>query len=47
VSRFAVLSDAEWDRIAPFMPTPGVKGGRPYADHRIVMESIVYRGSPV
>jgi putative transposase len=37
VSRFAVLSDAEWDRIAPFMPTPGAKGGRPYADHRTVV----------
>jgi transposase len=43
VSRFAVLSDQQWDRIAPFMPVVGDKGGRPFADHRTMVEGIVYR----
>lgn len=38
-----MLSDAQWERIAAFMPAPGAKGGRPYADHRTVLEGIVYR----
>jgi len=43
VSRFAVLSDAEWDRIGEFMPRAGGKGGRPFADHRTTVEGIIYR----
>ena len=43
VSRFAVLSDEEWARIEPFMPVVSEKGGRPFADHRTMVEAIVYR----
>jgi transposase len=43
VSRFAALSDEEWARIEPFMPVVSEKGGRPFADHRTMVEAIVYR----
>ncbi|QFU99847.1 hypothetical protein KDY119_03383 [Luteimicrobium xylanilyticum] len=38
-----MLTDEQWERIAPFMPKAGPKGGRPHADHRVVMEGIIYR----
>lgn len=37
------LTDEQWERIAPLMPRVGAKVGRPHADHRTVMEGIVYR----
>ena len=43
VSRTSVLSDAQWQRLEPLMPAASVKGGRPFADHRTVLEAIVYR----
>lgn len=49
VSRDVVLSDAEWERIAPLMPSMAPGGGRPFADHRRVVEGIVWHyrtGSP-
>lgn len=49
MSRSRVLSDAAWARIEPLMPVASAKGGRPFQDHRRVVEAIVWRyrvGSP-
>lgn len=43
MSRSRVLSDAEWARIEPLMPVASAKGGRPFRDHRRVVEAIVWR----
>jgi transposase len=43
MSRSAVLSDADWARIEPLMPSSDGQRGRPFRDHRQVMEAIVYR----
>jgi len=45
----AVISDEQWERVAPLLPTDrGKRGGR-YRDHRTVVEAIVWKyrtGSP-
>ncbi|GAA4641408.1 hypothetical protein GCM10023197_02230 [Gordonia humi] len=44
-----MLDDQMWERIAPLMPVASAKGGRPYRDHRQVLEGIIWRyrtGSP-
>lgn len=44
-----VLDDEMWARIEPLLPRPSAKGGRPFRDHRVVVEGIVWRyrtGSP-
>lgn len=49
MSRTEVLDDQMWERIAPLMPVASAKGGRPYRDHRQVLEGIIWRyrtGSP-
>ena len=38
-----MLSDAQWAGIEPLMPLPAVGGGRPFQDHRRVVEAIVFR----
>ena len=43
MSRTSVLSDGQWQRLAPLMPAASARGGRPFADHRTVLEAIVYR----
>lgn len=43
MSRFAVLSDEQWARIEPLMPSSAGRPGRPFQDHRRVVEGIVYR----
>jgi transposase len=43
MSRSAVLTDAEWTRIEPLMPSSDGQRGRPFRDHRQVIEGIVYR----
>ena len=43
MSRDAVLSDAQWARIAPLMPSSQGRKSRPFRDHRQVLEGIVYR----
>ena len=43
MSRTRVLSDAQWARIEPLMPAPSVFGGRPFQDHRRVIEAIIFR----
>lgn len=43
MSRVAVLSDEQWARIEPLLPVAGPRGGRPFREHRQVVEGIVYR----
>jgi transposase len=43
VSRTAVLSDRVWERIEPLLPSSDGRRGRPFRDHRQVVEGIVYR----
>jgi len=38
-----VLTDAQWERIAPLLPSTAGHRGRPFRDHRQVVEGIVYR----
>jgi transposase len=43
MSRTAVLSDAQWERISELLPSSNGLVGRPFRDHRQVVEGIVYR----
>ena len=43
MSRTKFLTDSQWALIAPMMPSATVKGGRPFQDHRRVVEGIIYR----
>ncbi|KRE21739.1 transposase [Agromyces sp. Soil535] len=49
MSRSRELSDAAWARIESLMPVASARGGRPFQDHRRVVEAIIWRyrvGSP-
>jgi transposase len=43
VTRGAELSDRAWERIEPVLPSSDGLRGRPFRDHRQVIEGIVYR----
>jgi len=43
MSRAAVLTDAQWARIEPLLPSSDGRRGRPFRDHRQVIEGIVFR----
>jgi transposase len=43
MSRSSVLTDVQWARIEPLMPSSDGQRGRPFRDHRQVIEGIVYR----
>lgn len=43
MSRRVVLTDAQWERIAPLLPSDVGKPGRRFRDHRQVVEGVVYR----
>jgi transposase len=43
MSRTAVLDDRMWARIEPLLPSSDGQRGRPFRDHRQVMEGIVFR----
>jgi transposase len=43
VTRAATLTDVQWDRIADLLPSSEGQRGRPFRDHRQVVEGIVYR----
>ena len=43
MSRTAVLTEAQWTRIEPLLPSSDGQRGRPFRDHRQVIEGIVYR----
>ena len=41
--RQRVLTDAQWERIAPLMPSSDGARSRPFRDHRQVVEGVIYR----
>lgn len=43
MSRFQVLSDAQWSLIEGELPGPTGRRGRPFADARMMVEAIIYR----
>jgi transposase len=43
MSRTAVLSDVQWARVEALLPSSNGKRGRPFRDHRQVVEGIIYR----
>jgi transposase len=43
MSRFQLLSDAQWSLIADLLPARTGKQGRPFRDARQVVEGIIYR----
>ena len=43
MSRMAVLDDQMWARIEPLLPCSDGQRGRPFREHRQVVEGIVYR----
>jgi transposase len=43
VSRIVLLTDAHWSRIEPLLPSSAGQRGRPFRDHRQVVEGITYR----
>jgi len=43
MSRDEVLSEAQWARILPLLPSSVGKQSRPFRDHRQVLEGIVFR----
>ena len=43
MSRFQMLSDAQWELIAPMLPTHTGRPGRPFSDALMMIEAIIYR----
>ncbi len=43
MSRFQLLSDAQWELIADLLPGRTGRQGRPFADARPMVEGIIYR----
>lgn len=43
MTRARMLSDEQWERIVPLLPSSDGRRGRPFRDHRQVVEGIVYR----
>lgn len=43
MSRFQLLSDAQWSLIEDLLPRPTGRQGRPFAEARRVVEGIAYR----
>ena len=44
MTRFQVLSDAQWELIEEFLPARRTgRQGRPFADARLMVEGIIYR----
>ncbi|MEX8033200.1 IS5 family transposase [Microbacterium sp. 20-116] len=43
MSRFQLLSDAQWDLISGFLPGPTGRKGRPFSDARTMVKAIEYR----
>jgi transposase len=43
MSRFQLLSDAQWSLIADLLPARTGKQGRPFRDARQAVEGIIYR----
>lgn len=43
MSRTRMLTDAQWARLEPLLPPLRGHWGRPFKDHRLVVEGIIYR----
>ncbi|MDP5225868.1 MULTISPECIES: IS5 family transposase [Arthrobacter] len=43
MSRFQLLSDAQWSLIESMLPRPTGRKGRPFSDARMMLEGIIYR----
>ena len=43
MTRFQVLSDAQWSLLEEMLPRPTGRRGRPFADARLMVEGIIYR----
>ncbi|MET3681575.1 hypothetical protein ABIB16_001913 [Micrococcus sp. UYEF5] len=43
MSRFQMLSRAQWELITPRLPTRTGRAGRPFTDARTMVEAIIYR----
>lgn len=43
MSRFQMLSDAQWSLIQDMLPHPTGRRGRPFSDARRMVEAIIYR----
>lgn len=43
MTRAATFTDAQWDRIVDLLPSSDGCRGRPFRDHRQVLEGIAYR----
>jgi transposase len=43
MSRFALLTDAQWELVAPHLPCSDGLPGRPFRDSRQVVDGIIYR----
>jgi transposase len=43
VPRTAVLTDAQWVRVAPLLPSSADRRGRPFRNDRRVVEGLIYR----
>jgi putative transposase len=43
MSRFRLLSDAQWSLIASMLPVRTGRQGRPFSDARTMVEAIIYR----
>ena len=41
--RFRVFTDAQWERIAPLLPSNTGRRGRPFTNDRQIVEAIAYR----
>ncbi|MFD8063993.1 IS5 family transposase [Streptomyces cyaneofuscatus] len=41
--RTRLLTDEQWNRLVPHLPDNAGKVGRPFADHRRIVEGIIYR----
>jgi len=42
-SRHQYLTDQQWEQIRQHLPTTAGRPGRPFADHRRVLEAIIFR----
>ncbi|MGB3763840.1 MAG: transposase, partial [Ornithinimicrobium sp.] len=42
-SRSQTLSDAQWQRIEPLLPSNAGRRGHPFGESRRVVEGIIYR----
>lgn len=42
-SRYQVLTDQQWARLAPLLPSNAGRKGHPFRDNRRVVEGVIYR----